>query len=159
MDAAPELSPLLSYTVGPLLFALGLLLLAITWVSIILWTTRRKPEKSLRTLPAAPALAIDYSQLKARYIEQINIVQGQFDNRDIPARTAHQQLSSLLKSFVAEAARVPVRSMTLSELKRTRYKPLSEAIDSYYRPEFAAVESGSVASAAERARKVVTEWS
>ena len=141
-----------------MVLALGLLLLIAGWIGLIIWTTRRKPEKSLRTLPAAMPVAIDYSQLKAEYLGRINRVQADFDSRALRARGAHQQLSEILRSFVAEAARVPVRSMTLSELKRTQYAPLSEAIDSYYQPEFAAVESGSVATAADLARKVVTEW-
>lgn len=158
MHTAPELSPLLQYAPGPMVLAIGILALIIIWVTVIIWITRRRPEKSLRTLPAAPPVVIDNSQLKAQYLERINQIQAEFDGQRIRARIAHQQLSDTLRSFVADVARAPVRSMTLSELKRTQYVPLSTAIDSYYQPEFAAVESGSVASAADLARKVVTEW-
>ena len=60
--------------------------------------------------------------------------------------------------FVFETRGHRVDTLTLNDLKKTRYSELTKAIEQFYMPEFAAVERGNVHEALELSRKVVAEW-
>ena len=60
--------------------------------------------------------------------------------------------------FVFETRGHRVDTLTLNDLKKTRYSKLTKAIEQFYMPEFAAVERGNVHEALELSRKVVAEW-
>lgn len=159
MQDVPKLSPLVSYQPIPLWIALGLIFLTVIIVGEIFWLTRRKPQKVLSTLPPAPVVIVDTTKLKQKYLAEIERVEQSYNAHKLKARFVHQELSRLLKLFVSEAAGAPVQTMTLSDLKRTRHTTLVPAIELFYRPEFAEIESGNVTDALSLAKKVVTEWS
>lgn len=159
MQDVPSLSPLLQYTPLPLFIALGLLVAVGTWYGLVFWLTRRKQQKVLATLPPSAPVAIDTSALKSSYLHLIDVVEEHYRARELKARGVHQELSMLLRRFVSEAGHVPTSTMTLSDLKKTRFTELATTIESYYKPEFAAVENGTVDNALAAARKVVSEWS
>ena len=62
-----------------------------------------------------------------------------------------------MRLFYYEAMGFHADVMTLSDLKKSNHKALVKLIDSYYPDEFDTLEKGSVADAAERARKLVRE--
>ena len=47
--------------------------------------------------------------------------------------------------------------MTLRDIKKSNYKQLAEFVEQHYPDEFDMLEKGSVADAAERARRIVRE--
>jgi uncharacterized protein YneF (UPF0154 family) len=153
-----ELSPLLQYDLLPVYIAIGVLLLLAFWFGLVFWLTRKIEPKVLATAPPAPIIVKDLVGLKESYLQKINEIETQYRSRKIKARTLHQELSLLLRSFVSEAEGMPVKTMTLSDLKKTKHHKLTPVIESYYLPEFAAVETGKVDDAIVLARKVVQEW-
>lgn len=159
MQDVPSLSPLLQYEPAPLWIALGFGALLGLLYFVIFWLTRRKPQKTLQTLAPAPPVTVDLNALKQQYLHDIDRVDKAYRSRELKARYAHQALSRLLKAFVTEAVHMPVKTMTLADLKKTRHQTLAAAIEASYEPEFAAIESGSVEKAVQTARKVVSEWS
>ncbi|PID30298.1 hypothetical protein CSA80_02620 [Candidatus Saccharibacteria bacterium] len=158
MLAAAELSPLLNYASWPLFVAIGLICLVVAWFIFVYWLTRKKPDNVLANLPPQEPIPVDLTQLKAAALEKIGQVEQNYAEKRINARTAHQYLSAILRDFASQAAHMPLHTMTLAELKRTQYGQLATTIGEYYRPEFAAISSGSVADASAAARKVVSEW-
>lgn len=158
MQNEHELADLMQYSPVPLMLALGVIVLLVTWFSLVFWLTRKKTPKVLATLPVAPPANKDLSALKPIYLQKISDLERRYESREIKARKVHQSLSIILRSFVSEAEATPIITMTLAEIRRTKHTELTPAIESYYRPEFASVETGSVNDAITIARKVVTEW-
>lgn len=159
MHDVPNLSPLLQYGPLPLILAGGVVLLLAGWYGFVLWLTRRKPQKVLATLPPAQPPVVDQASIRKMYLERIEAIEKAYNSRELRARAVHQQLSVLLRQFVSEINRLPAQTMTLADLKRSRLSALAPIIESYYKPEFAAIENGSVNDALAAARKVVNEWS
>lgn len=155
----PELSPLLQYGPLPLAVAIGGIVLVAGWYVLVFWLTRRKPQKVLAALPPALPRVVDTSALKTDYLRRIDTIETAYRSRELHARVVHQQLSALVRRFVSEAVHVPAHTMTLADLKKTKFEALVPVIESYYQPEFSAVEKGNVDSALAAARKVVSEWS
>lgn len=141
-----------------LVLGIVLISLVILWYGAVLWLTRNKPPRSLNTLRAKPYTPPDLGVLRAKYLQLINDVATDHANNTLSARAAHQKLSYLLRMFVAEARGHRTDTLTLADLKQTRYTTLAAAVEEYYAPEFASVEHGSVPDAVKTARKVVTEW-
>lgn len=159
MQDVPSLSPLVQYEPWPLFIALGLVMVVGAWYGFVFWLTRHKQQKVLATLPPSRPVVFDTSKLKSNYLHLIDVIEEQYRAHELRARGVHQELSMLLRRFVSEAGRVQTETMTLTDLKKTRFTELATTIESYYKPEFSAVENGSVDSALAAARKVVSEWS
>lgn len=159
MQDVPSLSPLLQYGWLPIFLALSGIVLVCIWYGFVFWLTRRKPQKVLATLPPAPQPIIDRVAIKQAYLGRIDEIETAYRTHEMLARTVHQQLSVLLRRFVAEVNHVPAQTMTLADLKKTSLSTLVPVIESYYQPEFSAALHGSVDTALAAARKVVNEWS
>ncbi|MDO4780776.1 MAG: hypothetical protein Q4A34_00050 [Candidatus Saccharibacteria bacterium] len=158
MQRAPELREWMHYEPIWLIVGSVLMVLLISWYGLVFWLTRKKKPRSLNTLAAKPYTPPDLTALKAKYLQLIAEVEASHGNASLTARAAHQQLSHLLRMFAYEARGHRVDTLTLADLKQTRYAELAAAIEEYYLPEFASVEHGSVKSAVATARKVVAEW-
>lgn len=158
MSGTPSLSPLLSYDTGPLYIAIGIIIVVATWYGFVFWLTRHREQRVLTTLPPAAPIFIDNTYLKQVYLERIAAVERAYHNHEIRARVVHQQLSLIVREFVMYVERMPVLTMTLTDLKRSRQDRIAPIIESLYVAEFAAVESGSVDAALSASRKVVSEW-
>lgn len=159
MQDVPSLSPLLQYGPLPLFIAFGGVVVVCSMYAFVIWLTRKKPQKVLSTLPPAPQVAIDPTALKQEYLARIDAIEKAYRAHELHARGVHQQLSIVLRRFVSEVAHLPAQTMTLADLKKTRLATLVPIIESYYKPEFSAVEHGNVDEALAAARKVVSEWS
>lgn len=158
MQNAPSLSPLLTYDPLPLWLAAGLLALVCCWYGLVFYLTRKKHPKVLATLPPAPPVAVDLSSIKQHYLTMIDAIEASFNQRQLQSRAAHQELSALVRQFASEVEKMSIKTMTLSDLKKSRFASLTPVIEAYYPPEFASLDSGSVASACGLARTVVQQW-
>ncbi|MFZ1258179.1 MAG: hypothetical protein WAQ25_01795 [Candidatus Saccharimonas sp.] len=159
MSATPSVSPLLQYDGMPIAIAALLAVAIILWFGVVFYMTRKKAPKKLAVKSPDMLPVVDLSGLRQKYLQQIQSVEDSYRGKHINARALHQSLSLLLREFVSEVERMPLTTMTLTELKQSRHKKLAPTIEEYYKPEFATVESGNVDASLTAARKVVTEWS
>lgn len=158
MFAVPKLLQIMQYEPMPLLLA-GLVLAGVVlWYGLVWWLTRRRTQKTLKTLPAAVVAPTDLTALKQMYLKKIEVIWQKYEARDVTARVTHQKLSRLVRRFVGEVTKSSVANMTLADLRHTKYATVAQTIEAYYEPEFARIETGNVADAMARARKVVQEW-
>lgn len=158
MPNKPELREWVSYDSIWLVIGLILLILLLAWYGFVFFITRRRKQRTLETLKPKPYIPPDLTNLKAKYQALITEVEQKYTGKELSARQVHQKLSYLLRMFVFEARGHRVDTLTLDDLKKTRYDELTKAIEQFYVPEFAAVQRGDVPSALELARKVVAEW-
>ena len=158
MSGGTELREWVGYSPTWLIIGIiGLLLLA-GWYGFVLFSTRRRPQKTLTNLAPKAYTPPDLTLLKQKYLQLIAEVEQKHSAGGLTARAAHQKLSYLLRMFVYEIRGHRVDTLTLEDLQKTRYTALTGAIATFYMPEFTAVQRGDVASALALARKVVTEW-
>ncbi len=158
MSNSPDFREWASYEPLWLMIGCMLLLMVALWYGAIFYLTRRKKQRTVASLPPRAYTPPDLTALRAKYLQLILEVEGHYTAKALSAREVHQKLSYLLRMFVFEIRGHRVDTLTLDDLKKTRYTELTAAIESYYLPEFTAVERGNVNDALALARKVVTEW-
>ena len=152
--------------------ALGLLVLVAAWYAY------RLPEYpapgARRGSPGAPAAvaAPDLARLRRDYLERIDAVDREAAAGTRSGRSAHQELSLLIRSFVRDASGVDATRMTLAELRAAGAGPAgaaaqppahgvpaaAAAIAALYPAAFAAGPASGAADAARTAREVVRSW-
>ncbi len=150
--------PLVDHDILWLLLGVGLLLLLAGWYFLVWWLTRKKVLRSVTNLAPREPVLPDMTAIRAKYLALIDEVEKSHQSGEISTRTVHQRLSVLLRFFAQEAHGLRAFSLTLSDLKKTRYDKLTEAIEQYYIPEFNEVMVGDSVSAIAKAREVVNTW-
>ncbi len=156
MSADPKLiHDLASYNAVWSVLAILLLVLVFVIYFLIFFFTRKKEIKTIAHLPATEPVIIDMNAIRAKYLAMVAEVVAKFDAKKIKASEAHQELSLVVRRFYAEAYKFKAEFLTLSDLKKTNKKPLTDAIEKYYPDEFDLLEKGSVADAAEIARRLI----
>ena len=133
-----------------------LLVLVVAWYVFVLWSTRksRVPPRAGSTMPFGPDVAV----IRTRYLGLIDETRAAYAKGDLPDREAYHQLSTLLRSYVEEREGTRTVTMTLKELRRTRFTPLSDAVARLYPGEFSPDHAGTVAQAIDQARGLVVTW-
>jgi hypothetical protein len=143
---------------SPLWTLLGVLiiLVIIAWYVFALVRTRRKP------IPYVQDPLADFfepgERLRATYASLIDDVVRENAKGTLPTRQAHQQLSLIVREFAAQSRGIPAQYMTLEDLRATHVAPLSSTVGELYPGAFSADSTGSVTTAADRARRLVNEW-
>ncbi len=145
----------LFYEPSWLLLGTALLLLVALIIGLIFYFTRKKEIRSLKTLPIQQPKKIDMDALKQKYIGLIDQSERDFNNHRIKASVAHQHFSIIVRLFYAEGLGFHADILTLTDLKKTNYTMLIDTIEGLYPDEFDTLEKGSVATAAENARRLV----
>ena len=144
---------------SPIWAIIGCILLsaAIGIVIAIIYITRKKEIKTISTLKVSAPKVVNMNVLRDKYIKMINEAEERYKRRQVKASQCHQQISLIVRLFFYEAMGFHADVMTLRDLKKTNYKKLAELVDGFYPDEFDTLEKGSVANAAEEARKIVRE--
>ena len=133
----------------------ALLLVVAGWYLLVAHLTRERPESEPVPLPGDRV-----ARLRAEYARQIDLVVAREQDGAISARSAHQQLSVLVRHFVQELSGIRAPTMTLSDLAATgsRLTPVARVVSQLYPGEFAPESAASVAGAADVAKEVVRRW-
>lgn len=144
---------------SPIWTVIGIILLlaAAGMIFAVFYTTRKKEVKTVSTLKVYQPKIVNMNVLRDKYIKLINEAEERFKRRQIKASQCHQQISLLVRLFFYEGMGFHADIMTLSDLRKSNYKDLEKLIGDLYPNEFDTLESGSVADAAEKARKIVRE--
>jgi len=135
---------------GFFIFAIGVAIIV-----TIFYITRKKEIKTLKSLKVSPIKKVDLEALKKKYIGLIDQAERDFNNHRIKASVAHQHFSIIVRLFYAEGLGFHADILTLTDLKKTNYTMLIDTIEGLYPDEFDTLEKGSVATAAENARRLV----
>ena len=155
--------------------ALGLLVLVAAWSAYLFRSTRRRPagqQSGPAPAPPAAVAAPDLARLRRGYLERIDAVDREAAAGTRSGRSAHQELSLLIRSFVRDASGVDATRMTLAELRAVGavgpvdaagqaahgVPAAADAIAALYPAAFAAGPASGAADAARTAREVVRSW-
>ncbi len=139
-------------------FALLALCLVAVYYLAVVWFTRDRSGPG-----AVPRTRADVPSVRQQHLDRIAGIEAAVRADQVPARDGHQQLSETVRSYVGAVSTLPAPTMTLADFRRQAPRPLTEAIELMYPPEFAPDDVGQARErfddAVARARQLVTSWS
>lgn len=135
---------------------LSLLLLLAGWY-VFVFTSTRRPRMDKNAADVAPLT--DLPALKAAYLQRITDVEHHAAAGNLAARSAHQEISLLLRRFVRDATGVDAPRMTHADLAEHPLPAAAAAIAALYPGEFGPEPLPAVEATAATARKAVRSWS
>lgn len=151
MLAAGDLQAPVGYDDRWLLLSAAAVLAVAGYYALAWWWTRpRRPPR--RTGDPGP---------RERCLTALAQIERSAAAHEVSARTAHQQVSRVVREFVTATTGPRAETMTLAALRREAPEPLAELVSGLYPPEFAPGEAATVADLAvtlARARELVTTW-
>lgn len=138
-----------------LVVAVVLLVLVVLYYLAAWWFTRAPKPPVVRTAP------VDVPDARQAHLARIDALAERVHRGETSPREGHQQLSDLVRSYVATVTTLPARTMTLADLQHRAPADLVATIALMYPPEFAPetdtadrFDEALVAS-----RRLVTSWS
>ncbi len=152
MEVTVELKEPFHYSFLPTLCLLGLFLVVLF---LFFWSHRKKKEKKVAPTYFQRA---DISFIKQKYLQKIEQLSLLWKGEKITNRKAYQQLSKLVREFMAEVTGIPVQNYSLAEMEVINMPIAYELIKEYYQPEFAQISRGNIETSMEKAKKVIYEW-
>lgn len=143
-----------SYSIYPILFFLGLLLLPILVYFLKKYIKIPKKKQSVYNYYVTK----DIYTIKYEYLNKLNMLESELDGGMITSRKAYQELSMTIRLFVYELTGVEVQSYTLKEIKKLNIPVLYELIKEYYDPEFSKLSKGNIKLSIDKTRGVIQRW-
>lgn len=159
MDITVELQEPFSYALWPVI-VFGLIVTGII-AALLVMKFYNRPKKKVNKDAAKPVEMpkdVDKNAVKNHYLNQLSVIQMEFQKGSLSIRKAYQQLSALVRGFVFEMTGVKVHHYTLREIKSVNMPELESLITEFYSPEFAVKSEGDVYAAIEKTRRVIEEW-
>lgn len=132
------------------------LLAVVLYYAAVLWLTRRgASEQQLRQEPDTDPRGV--------HLGEIDRIEHAARRGEISLRDAHQQLSEVVRGYVALVTPLPARTMSLADFRAAAPGELTAAIELMYPPEFAPDHDSGARErldvALHHARRLVTTWS
>ncbi|KRB76848.1 hypothetical protein ASE01_08725 [Nocardioides sp. Root190] len=134
--------------------AVALLVLVVLYYLASWWFTR---PRRVRIVAGPP---VDVPDARAEHLARIDELVARVQDGRTSARGGHQQLSEIVRSWVATVTTLPARTMALADFRDRAPQELVEAIELMYPPEFAPdVDAApTFEDAVQRARRLVGSW-
>ncbi|HMS32376.1 MAG TPA: hypothetical protein PKA29_03870 [Candidatus Saccharibacteria bacterium] len=142
-----------------IIIAFILLVLLMTWVTLIFAITRKRHLKPKVDILSPQAQKAKLEFLQKKYLNLINETETLYRSGELNLRVLNQKLSLIIRFFAYEASGFEAHVLTLLDIKKSEFSKLSEAINHYYPTEFSSHQKGSAEEALRLAREVVIQWS
>lgn len=155
MPGGSGFSPPVMYSPWWAWLALGMLVLVLAWYVLAFLLARRgaPPEA-----PAPPPRAVLGPAMREKYLVFIDDVYRAHAAGELSYREAHHRLSLIVRLFAAEARGIRAQYMTLDDLRRVGFDPLTDTVAQLYPGAFSGEIRGSVDAAAIDAQELVRSW-
>jgi len=152
-DLPEEFTGPVGYADRWLWIAVGLVVALVAYY-LLAWRLTRAPAR----LDAAPAPAPD---ARAEHLARIDRVDALVRAGELTPRDGHQQLSEVVRDYVAAVTSLPARTMALADFREHAPAALADVIELVYPPEFSpddTVARERFETAVGRSRGLVTTW-
>jgi len=152
MLAAGEFTGPVGYS--PIWLVLTVVLVALVvayYVAVVRWA-------AAGFVPDEEASALE--EARADHLRRIAAIESAVRSGRLPLRTAFQDLSLTVRSFVDEVTDVPARYLALEDLRNSADPKVADAIARMYPPEFGPddVAPKELLDSLGQARELVTRW-
>ena len=161
MQTSVNLQEPYTYSLIPLLISLTvLILLAIVY---FIYYREVKEEKKIeedekRRIINKVTKKKNISDIKEKYLRQLNSVEYRYNNEIIELRTAYQLISENIRLFIFEVTNIKAQNYTLEEIKNLNMPHVYNLIKEYYEPEFASETVGDFKTSINKARRIIERW-
>lgn len=156
IDLPEEFTGPVGYADRWLWIAAGLAVALVVYYLLAWWFTRA-PRPAALARPGVPL-----PDVREQHLARIDQVDARVRAGEITAREGHQQLSEVVRDYVAAVTTLPARTMALADFRDRAPVALVEVLELVYPPEFApedAVARDLFETAVTRARGLVATWS
>ena len=153
MPIAGDLQPAAGYDDRWLALALGAVALVAAYYLAVWWWTRPRA--------ARPAVRAPDRATRERCLAELSRIEQAVATGAVSSRVAHQDLSRVVREYVAATSGVPAATMTLGALRDRGPAPLADLVAVLYPPEFGPGEDHArddLARSVDEARRLVTAW-
>ena len=142
-----------------LMLAIGLVLLIVAWYVMLPHLVRRFTKPRVVTPPVvSPRRPTPLQTARQVAFDRIGAVEAAVTAGSMDVRDAHIELSAILREFATTITGIDARSMTLTELRASRFDALAVVVATYYPIAFGVPEHSGLSGAADRAREVLAAW-
>ncbi|MDJ1369858.1 hypothetical protein [Gulosibacter molinativorax] len=151
-----EVMPLVGYS--PFWLVLGIAILALIaafYVLVLLFTAGRTKPTKMKAKTEPP---VDLEKLQHEGYSKIAQIETASMNGTLDPKAAHEQLSAVVREYVAEATGIPADHMTLSDLRRTELRGTTRAVEQFYPAVFGAEPQQDLGKSIHMAREVLAGW-
>ena len=144
----------------PFDYALKFFIIAIVLIllSIILFIVYMKLTKKDFTGVAEKIRRLFLGRTRRKYLRQIDDVERYVVNGKKDTKTAHQEMSLIVRRFVHAATGVHVDRLCYTEIKRLKKKPLTDLVREFYEPEFAEYTEADTVRAIKMSKELIKTW-
>ena len=162
MQTSVEVQDPFSYALWPIIVMVVVFVAGVTALVLFYYfKVLKKPARKVPKIKEAPPVVVkkrNPMEIRLDYLSRIDVVQRKYENNQIDARIAHQELSAIVRLFVNEMTGINIQTFSLSELKSTRFVSVTNLIEEFYAPEFALRADKDTRNSIEDARKVIQAW-
>lgn len=130
---------------------------AVVLYYLLAWWLTRRPR-----VPRLERAAVDVPDVRRTHLDLIDRIDARVRAGELEPRAGHQQLSEVVRSYVAAVTTLPARTMALADFRARAPHELVAVIELVYPPEFApddAIARELFDTAVVRARGLVADWS
>lgn len=156
VDLPEEFTGPVGYADRWLWIAVGLAAALVVYYLLAWWFTRTPPPAAL----ARPDVPLP--DVRQQHLARIDRIDALVRAGEMAPRDGHQQLSEVVRDYVAAVTTLPARTMALADFRDRAPTALVEVLELVYPPEFApddAVARDLFETAVARARGLVATWS
>lgn len=156
VDLPEEFTGPVGYADRWLWIAVALAVVLVVYYVLAWWLTRAPRRPAL----ARPGVALP--DVRQQHLTRIDRIEAEVLAGRITARDGHQQLSEVVRDYVAAVTTLPARTMALADFRGRAPVVLVEVLELVYPPEFApddAMAHDLFETAVDRARGLVASWS
>lgn len=155
VELPEEFAGPVAYSDRWLWIALALGVAVLLYYATAWWLTRPRRE------PVAARPDVDVPDARRQHLDRIDRIEDDVRTGSLSPRAGHQQLSDVVRSYVASVTTLPARTMALADFRARAPQELVDAIELMYPPEFApgdVVARDRFDDAVGQARGLVTTW-
>ena len=160
MVTSVELQDPMSYYLFWLILAI-VAVAAVFFIQIffrILLRDQLKKKREKRQPKVRPPKKKPLPVLKWEYLRRLDQLERGIYAGSYGQRTAYQELSMLIRTFVTDATGIKVQNYSLREIRRLGMPQLTALVQEYYEPEFARQSMADLRGSLFRTRKAIEQW-
>ena len=161
MQTSVDLQDPFSYSTLPIVILTSVIIASIiAIITVVLIRKKLKtPVKVKEKAETIPVFRLKGKEAAQReYLEKIAVVERQYQAGQIDARSAHQELSAIVRLFVHDLTGINAQNFSLNELKAHNVYQISSLIEEFYAPEFAERSEKETTTSIAEAREVILSW-
>lgn len=158
IEVSVDLQDPFSYMILPIIILVSVIVVAI--IGLLLFEYFKRKKLGIKTVKEKPVVfkPKNKEELQREYLAKIDKVQNAYQSGKMDVRTAHQELSAIVRMFVHEMTGINAQNFSLLELKAHDIFKVSDLIEEFYAPEFALRTDKDTMNSIHDARTVIQTW-